>query len=364
LTQLRITTLEQLSRYLDAALQLEHATIPPYLTALYSLHPESNSDARHILRVVVVEEMLHLTLVANVMNAVGVTPILAKRGFVPAYPTCLPDGEKDFEVPLQAFSPDAVTTFLKIERPAKAPDEGKRLMRRRSERQLLAASPDDPGMQYYSIGEFYAEIIRGLQYLHGVSEEQGRPLFVGGRDRQVTPEYFYSGGGEAIPVTDLASALDALNLIAEQGEGLGGGIYDAEEELAHYYRFEQLRLRRYYQKGDVPGHPSGPPVDVDYGAVYPLLPNAHLAEDYREGTPLYEAAADFNRSYAAFLSFLTRAYGGEPHLLLEAVPQMFRIRDDMNRLIRNPLPNRPGLHAAPTFEPVWSGPPLTGEELT
>ena len=87
---------------------------------------------------------------------------------------------------------------------------------------------------------------------------------------EVTPEYFYSGGGEAIPVTDLTTALAALNLIAEQGEGLGGGIYDAEGEISHYYRFEQLRLGRYYQKGDEPGQPSGPPLDLDYSAVYPI----------------------------------------------------------------------------------------------
>ena len=66
-----------------AALRLEHATIPPYLTALYSLRAGSNSPAWHILRVVAVEEMLHLTLVANVMNAVGCKPNLTDPEFVP-----------------------------------------------------------------------------------------------------------------------------------------------------------------------------------------------------------------------------------------------------------------------------------------
>ena len=69
----RIETVERLHEYLYAALQLEHATIPPYLTALYSLHPGTNSDAAHVIRVVAVEEMLHLTLAANLLNAVGGT---------------------------------------------------------------------------------------------------------------------------------------------------------------------------------------------------------------------------------------------------------------------------------------------------
>jgi Ferritin-like len=350
MTTTGITTIEQLHSYLYAALQLEHATIPPYLTGLYSLHPETNSAAQQILRVVAVEEMLHLSLVANVLNAVGGTPDLTGAGFVPLYPAYLPDGEQDFQVDLQPFTRTAVRTYLNIERPAQAPNKQSRLVRRaRSSRHLLAASPDDPSLQYYSIGEFYAEIERGLEYVNAAYEAEGRPLFVGDPGRQVTPEYFYSGGGEAIPVADLKSALAALRLIAEQGEGLGGGIYDSEEELAHYYRLQQLDLGRFYQKGDRPGQPTGPPVDVDWDAVYPTLVNPYL-HDYPDGSELRAAAREFNQTYAGFLEFVTRAFRGQPDLLVEAVWRMFRIRDDMNRLIRNPFPGRPGVNAAPTFE--------------
>jgi Ferritin-like len=349
-TETTITDLGQLHRYLYAALQLEHATIPPYLTALYSLHPETNSDARHILRVVAVEEMLHLSLVANVLNATGGTPDLTGPEFVPTYPTYLPDGEQDFQVDLQPFSAETVQTCLRIERPAKAPGEHRRLVpRARPARQLLAANPDDPGMQYYSIGEFYAEIERGLSYLQAEFQAQGKELFVGDPGRQVTPEYFYSGGGEAIPVTDLDSGLAALRLIAEQGEGLGGGVYDSEGELAHFYRFQQLQLGRYYQKDDEPGQPTGPPLVIDWDAVYPSKKNPSLT-DYPEGSQLRAAAVAFNQSYGRFLGLLTRAYTGRRELLLDAVWEMFKIRDGMNRLLRNPLPGHPGTNAAPTFE--------------
>jgi Ferritin-like len=349
-TSPRITSLDDLHAYLYSALQLEHATLPPYLTALYSLHNGTNSDAWHILRVVAVEEMLHLSLAANVMNATGGSPDLTRPGFVPAYPASLPDGETDFTVDLQPLSPTAVETFLKIERPAQAPNEQSRLLpRARSDRTLLAASPTEPGMQFYSIGEFYREISRGVEYLHGQYAREGKELFTGDPGRQVTPEYFYSGGGEAIVVTDLESALDALNFIAEQGEGLGGGIYDVKGELAHYYRFEQLQLGHYYLKGDQPGKPSGPAFDIDWTAVYPSLKNARLA-DYPENSEVYHAARAFNDSYADFLEFLTSAFTGQPALLLDAVPRMMRFRDEISRLIRNPAPGRPGVHAAPTFE--------------
>ena len=108
MSESRIKTLEDLHHYLYLAMQIEHATIPPYLLALYSIHPVTNSDATHVLRVVVVEEMLHLTLAANILNAVGGTPDLTVEGFVPEYPAFLPTGETDFQVDLQAFSEDAV----------------------------------------------------------------------------------------------------------------------------------------------------------------------------------------------------------------------------------------------------------------
>jgi len=68
-------------------------------------------------------------------------------------------------------------------------------------------------------------------------------LFVGDPALQITPEYYYSGGGEVVPVTDITSACAALRLIAEQGEGVGGRIYDVERELAHYFRFQAAPAR-------------------------------------------------------------------------------------------------------------------------
>ena len=351
MTSPTITTIADLHRYLHAAMQLEHATIPPYLMALYSIHPGTNSDAFHVLRVVVVEEMLHLTLAANVLNAVGGRPDLTGPDFVPHYPAGLPDGETDFLVDVQGFSRDAVNTFLKIERPAKAPDHASRLVRKPRARhtRLAAASHGETDMHFYSIGEFYEEIRHGLDYLHDKAVKGGEPLFVGDGRFQAGPEYYYSGGGNLIAVTDIESAREALRLIIDQGEGLGGRIYDVEKELAHYYRFQQLLLGRYYQAGDTPDKPTGPPLAVDWNAVYPIKKNARL-DDYPAGSELRAAAVEFNEYYADFLGLLTKAYTGQPALLLDAVPYMFRLRDKITQLIRNPIPGMDGVNAAPTFE--------------
>ncbi len=343
-----ITDVASLHRHLHAAMQLEHATIPPYLTALYSIRPGTNTEAYHIIRAVAVEEMLHLTLAANLLNAVGGTPDLSQPGFVPLYPAYLPDGESDFQVSCERFSREAIATFLKIERPAGLPHTGPVTQRRPGHHaSLKAAHPAGEGEEhFFSIGEFYKAIEQGLERLHA---EMGEALFSGDPARQVTPDYYYSGGGGLIAVTDMASARAAIELISEQGEGITGHIFDDEGEIAHYFRFQQLLLGRYYQEGDVPDHPTGGPVEVDWDAVYPIKRNARLA-DHAEGSQLRRAVADFNTDYRRFLGILTQAFQGEPERLVAAVGDMFCLKEHFYRIMRHPLEDGSGLHAAPTFE--------------
>jgi hypothetical protein len=88
----------------------------------------------------------------------------------------------------------------------------------------------------------------------------------------------------------MESAARAQRLIAEQGEGIGGGIYDTETELAHYYRFQQLKLGRYYLPRDEPDAPTGPPLSVDWDAAYPMMANPKLA-GYPRGSELRAAGS-------------------------------------------------------------------------
>lgn len=368
----RITNIDELRRHLQAAVQLEHATIPPYLTALYSIRPGTNVDAYHMLRVVAVEEMLHLTLAANMLNAVGGSPDLTTPGFVPDYPAYLPNGETDFQADLRPFSREAMETFLRIERPAPPPAEaaeahaaapadgahhrpgehGHRraahtVHRPRRHRSVRAAHVHDNSEEhFYSIGEFYKAIEVGLELLH---EQHGDALFSGDPRLQVTPDYYYSGGGELFPVADLESAKRAIRLISEQGEGIGGGIFDYESEISHYYRFKQLMEGGYYRENDGPGNPTGGAVNVDWDAVYPIKANAKLS-DYPKGSDVYQAAEAFNSRYANFLKMLTQAFRGQPELLLEAVGEMFVLKELAYRLTRQPIDGPGTPHAAPTFE--------------
>src|ERR1700722_5238388 len=103
---------------LQSAIELEHATIPLYLYALYSLDFTKNPAIARIIQSVVIEEMLHMALVCNVLNALGGSPSLNQPGFIPPYPGPLPGGvASDLAVNLAPFSLDQLKTFLKIEEP-------------------------------------------------------------------------------------------------------------------------------------------------------------------------------------------------------------------------------------------------------
>lgn len=380
-----IKNIDELREYLAVAIQLEHATIPPYLTALYSIKKNdqrTNFDAASIIRTVLVEEMLHLTLAANVLNAVGGSPDLLAPGFIPPFPTYLPSGQDDFKVGLEKFSPHAMETFLNIERPAKRPERLKEtgtalgaavsaapglvlpgdvymvkreeLLGVRAKRRGLLPTmteTDEKGRQveyhFHSIGDFYNAIVHGIKRL---SQEMGEAkLFTGGVEKQIGREYFYSGGGEAGKVTDEKSAIAALLQIADQGEGYEGSIYDNEGELSHYYRFQQIGLGQFYlNRGDKKGHPTGETLEVHWDEVFPIIENAKI-ERYPEGSDLRAAAVFFNDQYRGILGHLTRALNGEPKLLEEAVGEMYNLRYAAERLMNLPMPDGTET-GAPTFE--------------
>ena len=112
-----ITTVDSLRRHLQWAIEIEHGTLPPYLCALYSIKEGYNEEAAEVVHSVFMEEMLHLTMGANLLNAVRGSPKLDTPSLLPRFPTYLPHSNRAFEVPLLKFSREAVEVFLQIERP-------------------------------------------------------------------------------------------------------------------------------------------------------------------------------------------------------------------------------------------------------
>jgi len=307
-----IDTVDDLRRHLQWAIELEHATIPPYMCALYSLDPGRNPEAAHVVGTVLAEEMLHLALAANLLNAVGGSPRVDTPELLPAYPHPLPHGDRSVEVHLAPFGAEALELFLRIERPASA-----------------AAPPQTD--EYQTIGQFYAAIEAGFRAL---CEEIGEAeVFCGAPERQVGELHFSGGGGKVIPVHDLTSALAALAEIIEQGEGAARtDVWDGDrdvhhpdrDEVAHFYRFQELRLGRRH--------------------------NPRTA-DYPEGSPVRVAQEEFNQTYSLLLYLLDLSFNGEPSQLKEAVGVMFTLRAQALALMN--MPTGDGrTTAGPTFEYV------------
>ncbi|WP_259471634.1 ferritin-like protein [Streptomyces shenzhenensis] len=96
----------------------------------------------------------------------------------------------------------------------------------RLEQPALPGAPAE-GDHYETIGQFYDAIEQGLRHL---CAELGEPeVFCGDPARQVTAGPFAHTGGQLTAVTDLGSALAALEEIVEQGEGTArGAVWDGD----------------------------------------------------------------------------------------------------------------------------------------
>jgi hypothetical protein len=336
----------ELLGWLQRAVELELSTIPPYLVALLSIRPSADRTAAESIRSVLMEEMLHMVLVANVASSVGGS-VKVTRDSVPTYPLTFSfEGrvfsDRDFPVDLAPFSKAAVETFMKIEQPARP------VLETLGFEKVEVPAP--------TIGEFYAMIIARLVELETASPGA---VFVGSPDRQIGVDYYWSAGGKPVVVRDLASAKAALEIVRHQGEGSPSSLNDGDEthfgqpfEVAHYFRFREIFVGKRYQQSDLPTEePSGTPIDVDYGAVFPIIVNAKSA-DYAAGSIHARLNDAFNDHYARMLLQLEEAMNGNPKVLYTAIMNGMHnltpiAREMMSTLIEG---DAAGRHGCPTFE--------------
>lgn len=359
-----IGTLEDLRDHLQFAIGLELTTIPLYLCALYSIEEGANTAAYDVIQSVVMEEMLHMALAANVLNAIGGVPSTEPIGTgaspVPSYPTTVSYIVTIPEIHLQRFSPAALEEFLAIEYPDDAEQP----------------SPDPD--RYNSIGAFYAAIEQGLRNLCSpevfAAAARERP------GRQLGAARYHGGAGSLIEVYDLESALAALTEIVREGEGvpsvalaetarqhlLSGastpGRLDEQYSVddldrlpfgwkmySHYARFAEIRAGRHFRPDQlISEQPAGDVLPVDWSAVHPMAPDPSAAG--YQGTGAHDPMLACNATYTALIDTLYRSFNGEPEALGEAEPLMYQLKYQAQALLNMPSPLHPGQTLGPAFE--------------
>lgn len=319
---------------LQSAIDLEHSTLPPYLYAMYSLEPGTNDGIAETIQSVVVDEMLHLALAANVLNALGGNPVLASPEAVPSYPGPLPGSiESSLVVGLAPFSIDLVgDVFMVIEEPEEP-----------LEFPVLAAAAPMPVL---TIGAFYRRIKDKIAAL--------------GDDAFVTPVRRQIGPGRmegAVVVTDVASAHLAIDVIIDQGEGTTTEPLQVfGEGYAHYYRFGEIfNGRRLVRNPDAgPETPpdtryiyGGDPVPFDPAGVFPVPANP-TASAYPAGSSARVACNTFNYTYTSLLKVLQAAVSGEPERLDTGLGLMFSLEQQGKDMMSGYSTG--GANVGPSFE--------------
>lgn len=327
----QLDTIDDLRCALHNAIALELSTIPPYLTALFSIKPGANAAAGAIIRSVVIEEMLHLSLACNMLNAVGGRPHLPRS--VLRYPSELPMGVGDkpgkpLVVPLARLSETSIRTFMTIEEPEDPltfPDA----------RANIAAVAE-----YHTIGEFYAAVGQLMTNL-------GDRVFTGVKERQVTG---WIGTHYLHAVFCLEDALNAITLIVDQGEGTSRSPAADPEEMAHYYRFEQIH--RHKSLNPDPTAPDGyewgqPAIGLARTGVWPMIKNPPDVP-LPKGSRVARVSDQFDATFTALMNDLQRTFDGAPQILGSALAQMHALRLEAQALVPLNVPGTDGT-AGPRF---------------
>jgi hypothetical protein len=352
---------EALIYTLGKAAELEHLVMLQYLFAAFSLKQTEDEGLtaealssvkrwRKTLLEIGAQEMLHLSLVQNLLTAVGAAPRLARPNFpMPAY--AYPAGVR---IELVPFGEAALRHFAFLERPdGMDVDDGEGF---EAIAQAVPLPHDDgdgivPQLQEFdTIGQLYRSIEAGLEHLQ--DRLGAERLFVGPPKAQATEEHFH--WSELVAVTDLATARQAIDTIVEQGEGARG-----EWRESHFGRLlgildEYLELK----KADPSFEPARPAVMANVrpqstGVVVPLItdPGTTRAMDL------------LNVSYEVLLQLLSRYFAptDETDEQLEvlanvAIGLMYSAIKPLGSVVTT-LPvgsDHPGVTAGPGFELFYS----------
>jgi hypothetical protein len=322
-----IKTVESLAAHLYLAAQVELSTVPLYLYASWSIRTKGYSQwspgvgAFRTILGVAIEEMLHLSLVRNLIVAIGYGDKEIKFGdkpddkrtkikfydknFVPTYPGYMLHHTPPLCLSLKRLSKPLIEcAFMPLEHPVEHYDTFYTDMDRET---------------YTTLGEFYEAIRTGFENCKdkikwGWGEDACRP------ELQYYRGFWNQfGGGTTVQVVDLKSALEALNIIVEQGEGAEKPTVPLNpvdprvglEEWSHYEKFRRI-AEGIEGIGIVDGALKND-ISIDHPlATWPVISNPKTAnygktDDY-DGRHIQSLMTLFNAAYCYVLCMLDEIY--------------------------------------------------------
>ncbi len=282
---------------LTEACELEHALACSYLFAAFSIKQDTSEggltwqqlqSARlwaSEIYMVAAEEMLHLAQGWNLLSAVGGSPYYLRPNF-PQRRTYYGFG---LPIALERFSAASVTRFIAYETPMD---------------QLKPSAADNSDeskpAEYRSVGELYG-LIR--DQILALPEDR---LFIPGPCGEMGPEITHFP--DIIPIRDRETALKAIEMITEQGEGT-----DFDRGDSHFAVFQRtLAALLQEQDRDSKFSPARPVVDN---------PVPRIRGDWNVGgnvtlitNPFASEVGDlFDDVYSLMLRLLQHAFASGPN---------------------------------------------------
>ena len=313
-------TIDWLRSMMQFAVSLEFSTIPPYLAAMWSVI-DQNDPITDLFLQIVLQEMLHMGIACNLLNAIGGSVRIDQPDVVPIYPGPLPGNvHPGLVVGLEPLSKDLIAkVFMKIEEPECGPIK-----------YYL-------GQTYHTIGAFYSAI-------------QERVKLLG--PEEISPsKQLVSAKLGLTAISTVPQALAAIETIKEQGEGTSSSPKFGPNpgDIAHYYVFGEM----YYGNKLVEVTPG----NWEYsGAVVTFPKSDGIYQMAPIPTGGYAESLTFNCAFTNMLHELQQAWslghegGGDNHLTA-AETQMGNLGNLAVQLMTTKIPGS-NLNYGPCFRLV------------
>lgn len=234
----RIQTREELIYALCRAAEVEHGLTCIYLFTAFSMKKflsegideiqrDKIRDWQGLIFSVARQEMEHLGLVCNLLNAIGGAQHFNRPNL--PQPADYYGTINDFA--LKSFSLETMAEFMNYEKPANSDDVYAEVQG--DEDQIV---PETFKIHdHHTVQELYKTIEDGFEHLDKKFKAQGQSLFIGPDDAQVDDNMIDVGfdnkeyGITVIKINNLQDVKQAIDIIIEQGEGI---VFDDPKRLS------------------------------------------------------------------------------------------------------------------------------------